>query len=190
MTGIRITVSADQVMATLERIDRVAKQPGDIMADIAAYLVTSTQRHFETETGPSGKWTPLSPRTANRRIGRSRRRGAANMLRVTNRLYSSITGESSDKEAAVGTNAIYAAIHQFGGTIAQAARAQDINLSAGRGRKRFVRASAKRKTSMTVNIGARTITIPARPFLYLDENDFAEIERIVAEGFRREADLP
>jgi len=187
--GIRISVTDDQVMATLDRIDRVAQQPGDIMAAIAAHMVMSTQRHFETETGPSSKWAPLSPRTANKRIGR-RRRGTANMLRVSNRLYSSITGESTEKEATVGTNVLYAAIHQFGGEIQKAARSQDIHLSTGKGRKRFVRASAKRKRSMTVQVGAHTITIPARPFLYLDESDFREIEAIAAEGFRREADLP
>lgn len=187
--GIQIRVTDDQVMATLDRIDRVAQRPGDIMAAIAAHLVMSTQRHFETETGPSGKWAPLSPRTAAKRIGR-RRRGSDNILRVSNRLYSSVTGESSETEAAVGTNAIYAAIHQLGGTIQKATRTQDIHLSTAKGRKRFVRASAKRKRSMTVNVGAHTITIPPRPFLYLDESDFREIEAIAAEGFRREAQLP
>jgi phage virion morphogenesis protein len=187
--GIRISVTDETVRKTLDRIDRMAANPADIMADIAAHLVMSTQRHFETETGPSGKWAPLSPRTANRRIGRGRR-GTANILRVSNRLYSSIVGDSSAKEATVGTNAIYAAIHQFGGTIDKAARSQDINLSTGKGRKRFVRASAKRKRSMTVQIGAHSIAIPARPFLYLDDSDFRAIEAIAAEGFRREADLP
>ncbi|MBX3580831.1 MAG: phage virion morphogenesis protein [Rhizobiaceae bacterium] len=188
--GIRITVTDDQVLATLDRIDRAAAGPGEIMAAIAGYLVQSTQRHFETETGPAGRWPALSPRTANRRIGRSRRRGTANILRVTNRLYSSITGDSTEKEATVGTNVIYAAIHQLGGEVKKAARVQDIHLSMAKGRKRFVKASAKRKRSMTVQVGAHTIRIPARPFLYLDSKDFAEIERIVADGFRREADLP
>lgn len=186
--GIRISVTDEAVQATLARLDRVAENPSAIMAGIAAYLVKSTQRHFETETGPEGKWKPLSPRTAALRIGR-RRRGTEDMLRVTNRLYSSITGEGTATEAVVGTNAIYAAIHQFGGTIKQAAREQEIHLSTRKGRKRFVKASAKRKASRRVQIGARSITIPARPFLYLNEADFAEIETIAAEGLRREADL-
>lgn len=183
--GIQIRVSSDTVSATLDRIDRVTANPGAIMSAIAGYMVTTTQRHFEMESGPAGKWTPLSPRTAAKRIGR-RRRGKENMLRVTNRLYSSIVGEATATEAAVGTNAIQAAIQHFGGTIQMPAREQDIHLSTGKGRKRFVKASAKRKESRRVQVGAHTITIPARPFLYLDEADFAEIERIAADGFRAE----
>ena len=42
---------------------------------VAPYLVQTTRRHFETQRGLDGPWPRLSPRTANRRIGR-RRRGA------------------------------------------------------------------------------------------------------------------
>jgi hypothetical protein len=42
---------------------------------------------------------------------------------------------------------------------------------------------------MRVSIGEHTITIPAPPFLYLnDEPIEAEIERIVEDAFRAEAD--
>lgn len=183
--GIQIRVTSATVSATLDRIDRVAANPGAIMSAIAAYMVTTTQRHFETERGPDGKWPALSPRTAAQRIGR-RRRGTENMLRVSNRLYSSITGEATATEAVVGTNAIQAAIQHFGGAIKMSEREQTIHLSTGKGRRRFVKASAKRKESRRVQVGAHTITIPARPFLYLDEADFAEIERIAADGFRAE----
>jgi phage gpG-like protein len=107
--GIQLRVVDEAVMATLDRIERLATNPAAIMSAIATFLVSRTQRHFQTETGPDGKWQPLSPRTAARRIGR-RQRGTAHILRDTNRLYSSITGEASDTEASVGTNVLYAAI--------------------------------------------------------------------------------
>lgn len=186
--GIRLSVSNDTVSATLDRIDRVADNPAAIMADIASFLVQRSEHHIETETGPDGKWQPLSPRTAAKRSGRSRR-GTAHMLRVSNRLYSSITGDSSATEAAVGTNVIYAAVQQLGGTVQIPEREQEIHLVKTNRGQRFARASAKRSRSRVVKIGAHTITIPARPYLYLTDEDAAEIELIAQEGYRREADL-
>ena len=188
MTGIQIKVVDQDVNAALDRIDRVAADPSAIMAEIAGYLVTSSQRHIETESGPDGKWQRLSPRTAARRIGR-RRRGTENMLRVTNRLYSSIIGESSTNEAMVGTNAIQAALLHFGGPVQMPAREQDIRLGKTNRGKRFVKASAKRGETRRVQVGAHSITIPARPFLYLSDEDTAEILRIAEDGFRREAGM-
>jgi len=185
--GIQLRIVDEAVMATLDRIERLAANPAAIMAEIASFLVSRTQRHFQTETGPAGKWQPLSPRTAARRIGR-RQRGTANILRVTGRLYSSITGEASDTEARVGTNVLYGAIHQLGGEVNIPAREQDIHLGRTNRGKRFVKASAKRKETMRVKIGAHTVNIPARPFLYLDDEDQAEIQRIVEDAFRAEAD--
>jgi phage virion morphogenesis protein len=188
--GIRIVVTEETISAALSRVDRVADNPGAIMSDISGYLVTSTQRHFERETGPDGKWPKLSARTAAKRVGRGRRRGYENMLRVTNRLYSSIVGDSTATEAIVGSNAIYAALQNLGGTIQIPERQQDIHLGRTNRGKRFVKASARRKETRRVSIKAHQVTVPARTFLYLSDEDVQEIERIVAEGFRREADLP
>ncbi|RUW41520.1 phage virion morphogenesis protein [Mesorhizobium sp. M2A.F.Ca.ET.015.02.1.1] len=185
--GIQLRIVDQAVMATLDRIERLAANPAAIMSEIASFLVTRTQRHFQTETGPDGKWQPLSPRTAARRIGR-RQRGNAHILRDTGRLYQSITGEASDTEASVGTNVLYAAIHQLGGEVKIPAREQDIHLGRTNRGRRFVKASAKRKETMRVTIGAHAIEIPARPFLYLDDEDEAEIQRIVEDAFRAEAD--
>lgn len=188
MTGVQIRVDDRQAIETIDRVVRVAENPAAIMADIEAYLVFSTQRHIETERGPDGPWPRLSPRTANKRIGR-RRRGYDHMLRVSNRLYSSITGDSGADFAAVGTNVIYGGVHQFGAVIDMPERQQDVHLSTGRGRRRFVSAARKRKETRRVSIGAHQVSIPARPFLYLDETDRAEIERIAEDGLRREAGL-
>lgn len=187
--GIQIRVVDQEIGRTLDRIDRVAANPGAIMQDVAGYLVTATQRHFETETGSDGKWPRLSPRTAAKRIGR-RKRGFDNMLRVSNRLYSSIVGEATASEAMVGTNAVQAALQNFGGKVEIPAREQEIHLGRTNRGWRFTRASAKRKQTRQVSMKAHTVTIPAREFLYLTDADHAEITDIAAEGFRREAGLP
>lgn len=184
--GIQLRVVDQEIMATLDRIERLADRPAPIMSEISGFMVTAVQRHIETETGPDGRWQGLSRRTAARRIG-SRRRGYANMLRVSNRLYSSITGESTDTTAAVGTNLDYAPPQFLGATINMPARDQDIHLGKTNRGKRFVRASAKRKETMRVKVGAHTVTIPARNALYLSDQDKAEIQRIVEDAFRAEA---
>ncbi|MER9017364.1 phage virion morphogenesis protein [Mesorhizobium sp. M0898] len=185
--GIQLRVVDQAVLETLDRIERLAKHPQAIMSEIAGYLVFSTQQHFQRETGPDGKWQRLSPRTAAKRIGRSGRRGYSHILRDKLHLYESITGEATDTEAVVGTNLPYAAIQQLGGVVQIPAREQDINFGKTNRGRRFVEASRKRKETVRVSIGAHTITIPSRPYLYLDEEDRAEITRKVEDAFRAEA---
>jgi phage virion morphogenesis protein len=184
--GIQIRVNDEEVLSGLAAVDRVADDPSAIMAEIAAFMVTATQRHIEQERGPDGPWPRLSPRTANRRIG-NRRRGHDNILRVSGRLYQSITEDSGRDYAAAGTNLVYGPAHQLGATIQMPGREQDIHLSTGRGRRRFVKRRLKRKETRRVTVGAHTITIPPRPYLYLNEADRAEILDIAADGIRRES---
>ena len=185
MTGIQLRVVDRDIMAVLDRIDRHSERPRAAMEAISGSMVTSVQRHFETEAGSDGKWPRLSARTASRRIGR-RQRGYGNMLRVTNRLYQSIVGESSDTEATVGSNAVQAAIQNFGGEVQIPERVQDIHLGRTNRGKRFVRASARRKETVTVSIGAHTVKIPAREFLYLSPAELGELEATANDVFRSE----
>jgi phage virion morphogenesis protein len=190
MSGIRLLLDERPLLAMLGQLQRAAEDPRRAYDAIGAYLVTATQRRFERETGPDGRrWQKLSPRTANRRIGRSRR-GYDHILRVRNRLYQSIVYEAADNQVAVGTNLVYAAIQQLGGSVIIPERDQDIHLSTGKGRRRFVRASAKRMETRRVHIGAHTITIPARPYLGIDQEDEAQIQAIVEDFFREEAGEP
>jgi len=183
--GIQLRVVDRDVLETLDRIERLATRPAAIMSAISAFMVSAVQTHFQRETGPDGKWQALSPRTAAKRIGQ-RRRGPDNILRVSGRLYSSITGEATDITAAVGTNLKYAAAQFLGATIQMPAREQDIHLAVGNRGKRFVKASRKQKQTMRVKVGAHTVTIPARQALYLSDDDRAEILQIAADGFRAE----
>lgn len=185
--GITLTLDDREVQADLAQLVRQADNPAAAMNAIGAYMLAATQHRFERETGPDGvKWARLSPRTAAKRIGRARR-GYEHILRVKARLYSSLSYEASADQVSIGTNLDYAAAHQLGATIQIPERQQEINLSVGKGRKRFVKASAKRRDTRNVTIGAHTITIPARPYLGADEADRAEIRAIVEDHFRGEA---
>jgi len=185
--GLTLRLDDLEVRRDLEQLVRRADNPEAAFHAIGAYMVTATQRRFERETGPDGQpWQRLSPRTAAKRIG-SRRRGYENILRVKARLYSSLAYEASADQVAIGTNVEYAAAQQLGAEIQMPAREQDINLSIGKGRRRFVRASAKRKETRRVSVGEHVIRIPARPYLGVDETDQAEIRRIVEDHYRGES---
>jgi phage virion morphogenesis protein len=189
--GIQLRVENAEVNRTLDSVSRASENPAGIMAAVAASMLQAMRRHFERETGPDGPWQRLSPRTADKRIGK-RRRGYENMLRVSGRLYSSLIQESGTDYALVGSNLPYAAIHQEGGTVKMPARDQEIYQNYDAKRDSFdprFRRRANSNFARTVKVGAHTITVPARPYLYLDEADRAEIEAVATDALRDEADL-
>ena len=195
MTGVQITIDDTEVNAMLARVGKAGVDTQPLMEEIAGAMLLSTQRRFETQTGPDGApWQRLSPRTAARRLNRKgTRRGFANILRVSNRLYDSITGEASATEAAVGSNVTYAAAHQFGAEIEKPERQATV-IHEIKGRKgeerlgRFAKRNRKRAIERNVTIGAHTTTIPARPYLGFSKEDREEI-RAIAEAYFEEAAL-
>lgn len=111
-----------QITVSLPRLEQLRAKLRDMSQPLAAIgnaLKEEARLRFVEQASPYGPaWKPLSPATlANPRRGRN-----AQILRDTGRLMNSITYESNASSATVGTNVIYAAIHQFGG-------------KAGRGRK-------------------------------------------------------
>lgn len=178
MTGSKITLT-DTATAVIARMVVAVRHPGELMSTFAALMLTSTQRRFEKQVGPDGvAWKPLSKRTANARIGK-RRRGTSNILRVTTRLYQSLTTAADDTSAEVGTNLVTAAAHQFGADIPHFARSQKMSLKKIRSRYRFVKAGTKGAIEKRVTIGEHTTRIPARPYLGFSDQD---ITAMVAAG--------
>lgn len=184
--GIRIVVVDAVVMSELSRLEQ--RDRSDAMHAIGGYLVTATQQRFEREQGPDGRpWQQLSPRTANKRIGKTRR-GYDHILRVKNRLYSSVTYRAAADSLAVGTNVAYAAIQHEGGVIKQPARRQTIHQrydpKSDTLDQRFVKRS-RSNFARDVDVKAHEITIPPRPYLGISDEDRAEILQIVADTERR-----
>lgn len=75
---------------------------------IGAALVVSTQDRFERETGPDGEKWPASLRA---------RTTGGKTLTDKGMLVGSLTHNATDAMVEIGTNLIYAAIHQLGGVI-------------------------------------------------------------------------
>jgi phage virion morphogenesis protein len=114
---IGIVVTAQGVAQIEQRLGRLAALDGQLtplMDEIAQALLASTQRRFEDEAGPDGTaWAQT-------------KRGGS-ILRDQGHLYQSLTPEADGHSAAVGSNLVYARIHQLGG---EAGRGLSVSLPA------------------------------------------------------------
>lgn len=168
MAGIRIDVEDKAARAAIRRLVAGVANPRPAFDEIGSYMEASTIRRFETESGPGG-----SPWRKSRRAARQ----GGQTLTDSGRLRASITHNVLADGVEVGTNVVYAAIHQLG----------------GRTPPRTIR--PKRKKALYFPGAAHPVakvnhpgsTIPARPFLGVDERDEAAITRIVARHLDLEA---
>jgi phage virion morphogenesis protein len=143
---------------TKKLFDRMAQRARDFspaMRSIAFLGENEARKAFDTETAPDGRpW---------KESWRKKVKGGKT-LTDTGRLYDSLTSSFDSNSAEWGTAAIYAGIHQFGGTIVPKS-AKKLVFMGSDGFLRF----------------ANKVTIPARPFLPKDlsEMDFDAISEIL-----------
>lgn len=154
---IRIEVDSERVVTSLRNLIALGRNTGPVMADIAALGESQTTRRFRDETGPDGqKWKPsLRARIIGGRT-----------LSKDGHLAASISGRHGRDFAEWGVNRIYAAIHQFGGEI----RAKGGSL-------RFRLANGGFAT-------VQKVTMPARPFLGVSDDDADDILSIIEARIR------
>lgn len=192
--SVRIEVDDADIAAGLRRLVEAGADLRPAMSEIADALLFSTQRRFETQSGPDGqRWSPFARSTLRRMPAR---RMPPQLLRDTARLYGSLTVAADDRSAEVGTNVVYAAIHQFGGEIPMPEREGSATFrlaTQGAGqtkdgrrvgsRLRFAKASSRAKSKHTRSfvVPAYMLRIPARPYLGVSEADKAEILAILAD---------
>ena len=100
---VNITINDASLRQSLRALDLAATDLTPAMRKIAGTLLAETQFNFLDEGRPA--WTPSLAAIA--RDGQT--------LQDSGRLMRSIGTDSDNLHAAVGTNVIYAAIHQFGG---------------------------------------------------------------------------
>ncbi|MGB5218562.1 MAG: phage virion morphogenesis protein [Smithella sp.] len=165
---------ADTVRAKLEEVSSRISNMSPIMKAIGDRIAEQTKRRFESGgPAPDGRpWT--KPKTPNPKRIRT--------LTVTGHLRDSIRYQLiGNNSVAVGTNKVYAAIHQSGGTIDKTARSElFVRNRSKRGDKK-----GKFKKGTTAGrgftFGAHSIKIPARPFLGLSKANSDEIINIINE---------
>lgn len=186
-----IEIDDARLSATLRRLYTTLQRPTRIMGMVAAMMHEAVEDNFAAEGRP--KWLGLAPSTLKRR---RREGGPGKLLQRTGRLAASITRMSDATTARVGTNVVYAAIHQFGGQIERHPMSgyvrlrKDANGQIMRQKDHkhlavFAKDSHKRvKVVKWTRSSGWTIKIPARPFLRLTESDNVDIEVAVAAYLR------
>ncbi|PCJ57853.1 MAG: phage virion morphogenesis protein [Rhodospirillaceae bacterium] len=111
MAGAAIQVNLRELEAVSARLERLAARTENmlpLMDDIGAAMVASVQNRFETGRGPDGIAWEKSERV-------KRAQGNAQTLVDDAHLLGSLTHNAASDSVEVGSNKIYAAIHQFGG---------------------------------------------------------------------------
>jgi phage virion morphogenesis protein len=152
MTGVRITVNDRDVQDALRALARLGRDPGPFLRPLGLQLINSTRERALREVSPQGNpWPRLN---AEYQAGK---RGT-HMLRESGNLLGSLTREVQGNALTIGTNRVYAAMQQFGGTIRPRASGGRLAFRLG-GRSIF----------------ASSVTIPARPFLGISADDLVMI---------------
>lgn len=149
MTRIRIGIDDEAVAGALDRLLAAGSDLTPAMDAIGGALVLSTEERFEFERAPGGSPWPPSIRALVT---------GGKTLTDSGRLGDSITHDAGRDSVRVGTNVRYAAVHQFGATISAKAAPLLVFRIPGLGLRR-----------------KKSVRIPARPFLGIDDDDRGRI---------------
>jgi len=151
--GIGIRIEINNLDAALSLTSRLANfDPADLMTNIAALGESQTRRRIEEEkTSPDG--TPWEPNAE----------GTSILLRTGMHLRDSTASDSGDDFAQWGASWEFAHVHQDGAVIVPRS-AEFLAFSIG-GEAAF----------------ARSVTIPARPFVGLSEENTEELTEFVTD---------
>lgn len=163
-TDIRIHAQNEQLKAALARVMKTLPAGGDgtpVMRSIGRVLLTGLQLRFRAQKGPDGvPWKPS---------GRAKNEGGSTM-RDSGLLRDSFSYDATANRVQIGTNKVYAAIHQFGGTIKHPGGTRFVLID---GMARFVSNSLVGPVSGVTK--PHPIGMPARPMLGDSDADRAEI---------------
>ncbi len=161
MEGVQIELTgADAAIARLSQAEAALANPLDMYQAIGEAMVTSTRQRFDDSAGPDGSPWPISLR--------AQFEGGKTLVDKAV-LVGSITHIAAADQVEWGTNLDYAATHQFGATITPKS------------------ADALKFSIPGIGfITSQSVTIPARPFIGLNDEDETKIERI-ADDFLAQA---
>lgn len=153
MTGARLRLDDKDAQATLDGLADALDDLRPFFLAVGEHVQATTIDRFRREVSPAGvPWAPLNEEYAKTKKG-------PGILRETGRL-AEIIYQIAGSVLLIGTNAVYAAAHQFGATIVP-----------------------KTAAALVFSLGGRTVhaakvQIPKREFLGLTEDDRAEIRAI------------
>ncbi len=184
MAEIRVTVDDQAVQSALNHTLSGLENLRPAMKQIGEYMVERTDERFREQRDPDGMpWRPISRQW----LQRKQRGYITKILQMRGRLRKSIAYQAERDRVSIGTNVVYGAIHQFGGSITRYAQSRMVNFRVDKsGRSRF----AKKKRAnfqQAVTYGQTRTTLPARPFLGVNQQDSNEITQIVVDHLSQQA---
>ncbi|MCL2872905.1 MAG: phage virion morphogenesis protein [Betaproteobacteria bacterium] len=182
-----IRIIGDEAVASmLQRLATVGKDAAPLMGNLSEIMLSGVQKNFLAGGRPA--WVPLAPITVKRRGG-----AATPILRQpgSDQLYHSLAPSHGSSFAQVSTNKPYARIQNDGGTISFAPRSGTVRLRTdrkgnllrqdGSNLARFAKGSHKRVSERRwTNSTGWSVTIPARPFMVLQESDWVQIRGAIS----------
>ena len=158
MAGARFdgTAAIEHLSGLVDAIN----DPSPLLAELGEYGLRSTRARFKTQTAPDGTaWAALQPW-----YQKEKRRNKNRILTLNGYLRGQMTWQLvGDRTVEIGSNLPYAAVHQFGATIKPRAA----------------------KVLMFRGHAAKSVTIPARPYLGLSDEDRSEIVGRTLEWLQR-----
>ncbi|MFB2553347.1 phage virion morphogenesis protein [Ensifer soli] len=167
MAGATLTFDASDADDALGRMLSAAGDLRPALKNIAEHEVPATKRRFIAQADPEGKpWAALNPLYATTKKG-------PGILRSPNRTLSrEILYQLADQSVTIGSNQIYARIHNEGGTIVP-----------------------KTASALVFSMGGQTfkvksVTIPRRQFLGWSETDIRAVIDIVADHLMPDRGAP
>lgn len=160
MDGLSIEYSIKDMevkTATKDLTDRLSN-PRPALKECGMVLLRSVSKNFKSGGRP-GKW---------KKSIRAKESGGQTLV-DTARLKNSITMQVEGKKLTVGTNVVYAAIHDFGGKISK-------NVSIGEHWRHITQAFGKpisgRKILVRAHRRKMNLNIPQREFLLIQDEDY------------------
>lgn len=160
MAGKSITVDDADTLAALQRLYEAAGNLLPVFKNIGEYETQVTKNRFITETDPDGvPWQDLNDLYATTKKGPGKLRGETRRL-------SQIIYQAANDNVEIGSDVIYARIHNEGGVI-----------------------RPKNASALVFSIGGQTfkvksVTIPRRRFLGFSDADQVEIQAIIQDHFQ------
>ena len=158
MAGARFdgTAAIEHLSGLVDAIN----DPSPLLAELGEYGLRSTRARFKTQTAPDGTaWAALQPW-----YQKEKRRNKNRILALNGYLRGQMTWQLvGDRTVEIGSNLPYSAVHQFGATIKPRAA----------------------KVLMYRGHVAKSVTIPARPYLGLSDEDRSEIVGRTLEWLQR-----
>ncbi|MDA5087588.1 phage virion morphogenesis protein [Klebsiella quasipneumoniae subsp. quasipneumoniae] len=169
MSGVTLTFDAQDALSRLWDARTEMMRPAPLLRSMGERLLAFHQQRFQEKKSPDDiPWEKLKPRYQLRK-----RKNADKILTRDGYLRNTLRWQVNADELLFGTNRVYGAIHQFGGTIEIAARSQQAYYRQKKNGKignQFVRKSKSNHTKWHT-IPAYKIKIEARPWLGVSKSE-------------------